>query len=54
MSFSNDKVFWYLLSGAGILKEERNELRDDEPINKSTIFVGYFPLRGEAVVRTRS
>ena len=27
--FSNNKSFWYLLSGAGIIKEERNELRDD-------------------------
>jgi TDG/mug DNA glycosylase family protein len=125
-------MFWYLLSDAGILKEERNELRDDddlrrvykekfnaiyglgfiniinrptrdvtdlkkgeelagrrrvtriiktenppvvcfigrvasekyigskdfsfgwqEPINNSRIFVMHFPLRGEAVVRTR-
>jgi hypothetical protein len=53
VSFSNDNMFWYLLSDAGILKEERNELRDDEPINKARIFVGYFPLRGEAIVRTR-
>jgi double-stranded uracil-DNA glycosylase len=125
-------MFWYLLSDAGILKEKRNELRDDEalkriykerfndiyglgfvniinrptrditglkkceelpgrrrisriikmenppvvcfigkvayekyigskefsfgwqaPINKSRIFVMHFPLRGEAIVRTR-
>jgi len=130
--FSNNKMFWYLLSDAGIIKEERNELRDDdnlrriykekfnviyglgfvniinrptrditelkkdeelpgrrrvshiiktekppvvcfigrvayekyigskefsfgwqEPINKSSIFVMHFPLRGEAIVRTR-
>ena len=130
--FSNNKMFWYLLSDAGILKEKRNELQDDqalkriykerfnpmyglgfvniinrptrditalkkgeelpgrrrisriiktemptvvcfigkvayekyigskdftfgwqEPINKSRIFVMHFPLRGEAVIRTR-
>jgi TDG/mug DNA glycosylase family protein len=130
--FSNNKMFWYLLSDAGIIKEQRNELRDDdnlrriykekfnviyglgfvniinrptrditalkkgeelsgrrriariikterppvvcfigrvafekyigsrdfsfgwqEPINKSRIFVMHFPLRGEAIVRTR-
>jgi TDG/mug DNA glycosylase family protein len=130
--FSNNKMFWYLLSDAGILKEKRNELRNDEelrriyrerfnriyrlgfvniinrptrditglkkgeelpgrrrisriietekppvvcfigkvsyekfigskdfsfgwqePINKSRIFVMHFPLRGEAIVRTR-
>lgn len=130
--FSNNKMFWYLLSDAGILKEQRNELQDDqalkriykerfnglyglgfvniinrptrditalkkgeempgrrrisriiksemptvvcfigkvayekyigskdftfgwqEPINKSRIFVMHFPLRGEAVIRTR-
>ena len=130
--FSNNKMFWYLLSDAGLLKEKRHELRDDEtlkriykekfnviyglgfvniidrptrditglkkgeelpgrrrifriiktempivvcfigkvayekyigskdftfgwqePINKSQIFVMHFPLRGEAVIRTR-
>ena len=130
--FSNNKMFWYLLSDAGIIKEQRNELRNDEelrriykerfnviyklgfvniinrptrditeltkgeelpgrrrvsriirtenppvvcfigrvayekyiggkdfsfgwqkPINKSRIFVMHFPLRGEAIVRTR-
>jgi double-stranded uracil-DNA glycosylase len=130
--FSNNKMFWYLLSDAGILKEKRDELRNDEdlkriynekfnviyglgfvniinrptrditglkkgeelpgcrrisriiktenppvvcfigkvayekyigsrdfsfgwqePINKSRIFVMHFPLRGEAIVRTR-
>lgn len=130
--FSNNKMFWYLLSDAGILKEKRKELRNDEelkriyrekfnriyrlgfvniinrptrnitelkkgeelsgrrrisriikmenppvvcfigkvsyekyigskdfcfgwqePINKSRIFVMHFPLRGQAIVRTR-
>jgi TDG/mug DNA glycosylase family protein len=130
--FSNNKMFWYLLSDAGILKEKRDELRNDEdlrriynekfnviyglgfvniinrptrditalkkgeelpgcrrisriiktehppvvcfigkvayekyigskdfsfgwqePINQSKIFVMHFPLRGEAIVRTR-
>jgi double-stranded uracil-DNA glycosylase len=130
--FSNNKMFWYLLSDAGILRETRDELRDDEalsriykgkfngtyglgfvniidrptrdittlkkgeelpgrrrisriiktenppvvcfigkvayekytgsknfsfgwqePINKSRVFVMHFPLRGEAVIRTR-
>ncbi len=130
--FSNNKMFWYLLSDAGIVAETRDELRDDdalrrvykekfniiyglgfvniinrptrditalkkgeelpgrkrvsriiktenppvvcfigrvayekyigskdfsfgwqEPINKSRIFVMHFPLRGEAIVRTR-
>ena len=130
--FSNNKMFWYLLSDAGILEETRDELRNDEalrqvykerfnniyglgfvniinrptrditalkkgeelpgrrrisriiktenppvvcfigkvayekytgskdfsfgwqePINRSRIFVMHFPLRGEAVVRTR-
>jgi len=130
--FSNNKMFWYLLSDAGILKETRSELRNDEdlkriykekfnmiyglgfvniinrptrditalrkgeelpgrrrisriikkemptvvcfigkvayekylgskdfrfgwqePVNRSRIFVMHFPLRGEAVIRTR-
>ncbi len=130
--FSNNKMFWYLLSDAGIIEETRDELRDDdalrqmykkkfnniyglgfiniidrptrditalkkgeelpgrkrilriiktenppvvcfigkvayekyigskdftfgwqEPINNSKVFVMHFPLRGEAIVRTR-
>ena len=27
--FSNNKMFWYLLSDAGLLRETRDELRDD-------------------------
>lgn len=27
--FSNNKMFWYLLSDAGLIKEARDELRDD-------------------------
>jgi TDG/mug DNA glycosylase family protein len=27
-------MFWYLLSDAGILKEERNELRDDDDLRR--------------------
>ncbi len=27
--FSNNKLFWYLLSEAGLIKETREELRDD-------------------------
>ncbi len=27
--FSNNKLFWYLLSDAGLIKESRNELRND-------------------------
>ena len=27
--FSNNKLFWYLLSDAGLIKEGRHELRDD-------------------------
>lgn len=27
--FSNNKMFWYLLSDAGFIKEKRSELRDD-------------------------
>ena len=27
-------MFWYLLSDAGILKEERNELRDDDNLRR--------------------
>ena len=32
--FSNNKMFWYLLSDAGILKEKRNELRNDEELKR--------------------
>ena len=32
--FSNNKSFWYLLSGAGIIKEKRDELRDDESLRR--------------------
>lgn len=28
--FSNNNLFWYLLSDAGLIKENRDELRDDE------------------------
>lgn len=27
--FSNNKLFWYLLSAAGLIEESRDELRDD-------------------------
>jgi TDG/mug DNA glycosylase family protein len=32
--FSNNKSFWYLLSDAGIIKEKRDELRDDESLRR--------------------
>jgi TDG/mug DNA glycosylase family protein len=32
--FSNNKLFWYLLSEAGILEETRDELRDDERLKR--------------------
>lgn len=32
--FSNNKMFWYLLSDAGLLKEKRNELRDDTTLKR--------------------
>ena len=32
--FSNNKMFWYLLSDAGILAETRDELRDDEALRR--------------------
>lgn len=32
--FSNNKLFWYLLSDAGILKETRDDLRDDETLKR--------------------
>ena len=28
--FSNNKLFWYFLSEAGVTDEKRDELRDDE------------------------
>jgi double-stranded uracil-DNA glycosylase len=28
--FSNNKLFWYLLSEAGLIEEKRDELRDDK------------------------
>lgn len=30
--FSNNKMFWYLLSDAGLIDEERDELRDDKKL----------------------
>jgi len=30
--FSNNKLFWYLLSDAGIIEEKRDELRDDKAL----------------------
>lgn len=30
--FSNNKLFWYLLSDAGLIKEKREELRNDETL----------------------
>lgn len=32
--FSNNKMFWYLLSDAGLLPESRQELRDDSVLKK--------------------
>jgi len=32
--FSNNKSFWYLLSDAGIIKEKRDELRDDKSLKR--------------------
>lgn len=32
--FSNNKLFWYLLSEAGLIKEKRNDLRDDETLTR--------------------
>ena len=32
--FSNNKMFWYLLSDAGLLKETRDELRDDDLLRR--------------------
>lgn len=32
--FSNNKLFWYLLSDAGIIEEGREELRDDDALKR--------------------
>jgi len=32
--FSNNKLFWYLLADAGILKENRDELRNDNALKR--------------------
>lgn len=32
--FSNNKLFWYLLSDAGLITEKRNELRDDKKLEQ--------------------
>lgn len=32
--FSNNKLFWYLLSEAGIIDEKRDELRNDEALKR--------------------
>ncbi len=32
--FSNNKLFWYLLSDAGIIAEKRQELRNDETLKR--------------------
>ena len=32
--FSNNKLFWYLLSEAGIIDENRGELRNDETLKR--------------------
>ena len=32
--FSNNKLFWYLLSEAGVIEEKREELRNDEALKK--------------------
>ena len=32
--FSNNKMFWYLLSDSGILKETRADLRDDDALRR--------------------
>ena len=32
--FSNNKLFWYLLADAGIIEEEREELRNDEALKR--------------------
>lgn len=32
--FSNNKLFWYLLSDAGLIAEKRDELRDDKKLGQ--------------------
>jgi TDG/mug DNA glycosylase family protein len=32
--FSNNKMFWYLLSEAGLIEEKREELRDDDALKR--------------------
>ena len=32
--FSNNKLFWYLLSDAGLIEEKRDELRNDETLKR--------------------
>lgn len=32
--FSNNKLFWYLLSEAGLVEEKRDELRDDKTLRR--------------------
>jgi len=32
--FSNNKLFWYLLSEAGLIRETRDELRNDESLQQ--------------------
>lgn len=32
--FSNNKLFWYLLSEAGIIKEKKDELRSDKSLKR--------------------
>ena len=32
--FSNNKLFWYLLSDAGLIREQRAELRDDASLKR--------------------
>ena len=32
--FSNNKMFWYLLSDSGIIKEKREYLKDDKKLKK--------------------
>jgi TDG/mug DNA glycosylase family protein len=32
--FSNNKMFWYLLSDAGLIEEKRDELRNDDTLKR--------------------
>lgn len=38
--FSNNKMFWYLLSDAGIIKEKREYLKDDKKLKKLYTQIG--------------